>query len=678
MNEAATARAERVADDLKNDTPATPDALRTLNDAGGHLVLCAPDKHPIAKRWQSDAPDLDAVLSHAVKGGLVGIIPASVDATVIDVDEGGDQAAAELVAALGEPVLQNATQRAGGAHFWYRSPGGEGGNMKWKYGDVRSARGFAVLWDANALAAAVVTDRFTDAEPADLDALPAREAKGGSDVERMAQAAPGERNDLLNRLAFSWAKRGENLAPLRVAAIDAGLSVDEVSATIRSAEAGANGKAKGKAKGKDTGHGAYAAARAMTEKLAPRAAFVANRGWYIRKTERSLWSTDSDHVMLQNVQNHPARGDCAKGLRSYAISAELEGMLSIPAADLDADDWEAGLPEEAGILDLRTGDVRPATERDRVTMALGAVPEAGEPELFLRVLGDTVSACEDPDGTARYIRWWFRRALTGDCRAEALLFLWGVAGTGKSILAETLLHIAGSYGANVSAANLTGDQMAHREWLARLAGKRIVWLNEPPRAAWRADILLQMVSGEPLVANFMRKDSFEFRSKVALVCTGTDAPTAARNSGYWRRLRQVGARHFPDTPDDTLKGRLRAEAGKILGWLMALPDGPAAPEAPVPAEMLRAAQEAKDAMDPAGQWIDAHLVTDPQGLTIQAGVYSRYLQSVPDDEALNRTRFYGLLMQRFGPLKSARVDGKVTSVRRCSPLVKTEPAGCNL
>ena len=302
-----------------DDTPATRHPRPTRTRCGSSttravIVLCAPNKHPIAERWQSDQPDLDAVLSHAVKGGLVGIIPASVDATVIDVDEGGDQAATELVAALGEPVLQNATQRAGGAHFWYRSPGGEGGNMKWKYGDVRSARGFAVLWDANALAAAVVTDRFTDAEPVDLDALPAREAKGGSDVERMAQAAPGERNDLLNRLAFSWAKRGETMAPLRAAAIAAGLSRSEVSATIRSAAtAGANGKAKGKAKGLDPeqrrptkdARGAPEVSMLMTHTLQPATMWVPERGWFVRESELSLWRHADSTVVAARCRAHP-------------------------------------------------------------------------------------------------------------------------------------------------------------------------------------------------------------------------------------------------------------------------------------------------------------------------------------------------------------------------------------
>ena len=215
--------------------PPAADALRAIASAGAHFVLCTANKRPVSKQWEQSPPNLDEVIAWAGRGGLVGMIPGSIGAVVVDVDN------AEAPAPpLGVAVLQNATRRAGGRHFWYRAAEGEVRNKEWLHGDVRGSNGFVVLWDVGAVAAAVIGSDFTMADPVDLELLPERPRGAGSDVEQMRAAANGARNSTLNRLAFARAQRGENMASLRTAAIDAGLSVTEVSATISSAEAGAN------------------------------------------------------------------------------------------------------------------------------------------------------------------------------------------------------------------------------------------------------------------------------------------------------------------------------------------------------------------------------------------------------------------------------------------------------
>ena len=87
--------------------------------------------------------------------------------------------------------------------------------------------------------AAVTGGDFDFADPVDVETLPWPRKGKGSDVDRMRAAKPGERNDLLNRLAFARAQGGENMGPLRTAALASGLTVAEVSATVASAEQGA-------------------------------------------------------------------------------------------------------------------------------------------------------------------------------------------------------------------------------------------------------------------------------------------------------------------------------------------------------------------------------------------------------------------------------------------------------
>ena len=49
-----------------------------------------------------------------------------------------------------------------------------------------------------------------------------------------------------------------------------------------------------------------------------------------------------------------------------------------------------------------------------------------------------------------FLQEWAGSALTGDCSDEAMLFLYGRHGSGKSTFAETLLEVFAGYGAMIT------------------------------------------------------------------------------------------------------------------------------------------------------------------------------------------------------------------------------------
>ena len=88
---------------LPGAEPPDADALRALHAAGAHFVLCrAHDegtkkaKSALQRGWQTAAPLLDAVIEHRGRGGLVGMMPGSIGAVVVDLAE------RERLAALSE------------------------------------------------------------------------------------------------------------------------------------------------------------------------------------------------------------------------------------------------------------------------------------------------------------------------------------------------------------------------------------------------------------------------------------------------------------------------------------------------------------------------------------------------------------------------------------------------
>ena len=214
---------------------------KVLADRGAQFVLCRPDKRAVATGWQKTSPDLEAVIKHAQSPGHVGVIPASLGCTVIDVDEGGLPAFQAVAELLGDPVTSTETRREGGFHMWYRDAS-EAGNRKWNLpaggGDVRGARGYAIVWDAAKVAAGLVAN-YDSAQPVNLSLLPKPKRGGATGPEAVKEALPGDRNNALNRAAFREASRGTLDEPaFREAALRAGLEPAEIDATLASAKAG--------------------------------------------------------------------------------------------------------------------------------------------------------------------------------------------------------------------------------------------------------------------------------------------------------------------------------------------------------------------------------------------------------------------------------------------------------
>ena len=119
-------------------------ALATLHDHGAHFVLCD-GKVPIWKRWQSHRPTLAVVEHHAEGGRSIGLVPASIGTSALDVDRGDPGPLFEL-----HPARAVVPSRKAGRKHGYYDDDDDRGNGKWAAlgasGEVRSARGFLVLY----------------------------------------------------------------------------------------------------------------------------------------------------------------------------------------------------------------------------------------------------------------------------------------------------------------------------------------------------------------------------------------------------------------------------------------------------------------------------------------------------------------------------------------------------
>ena len=647
---------------MRNLTP-EPSPWEVLAERGAHFVLCRPDKRALSNGWQKTKPSLEAVIAHARSAGHVGVIPWSLGCVVIDVDTGGTEAVEAVKKVLGAPVTWTRTKRDGGFHLWYRDASGSG-NRKWKLpagrGDVRGSRGYAVLWNPEQVAAGLVA-HFDSAPPVDLSVLPKPKRGAATGPEAVRQALPGDRNNTLNLQVFKDVASGAKLdvPAYRDAGIGTGLEPCEVDKTIASAKAAARAP-------KATGTGDLDAKRLAMWYAAQwggDAAHSRGLGWFVRENGESIWTEDPGGVRIRcrlrcglTGPESPAK----RGTRTRDVELELRDELDVPADRWDWDGSVLGLPD-GRVWDVARGVPREARPNEFVSKRLGALPDPGEPEVWLQHLSEVFAAHPQTEDVIAWLRWWFRYSLGTSCEDESIVFLDGPPRSGKSTLAESWLAAAGAYGAVRGGDRLAGDGMQHKQWLAGLARARVVLVGELPKGGrWDVGNLNSLASGEILEANKMRQDSSEFRSVSKLLITGNHRPSAAAGSGFWRRLRLLECRSPPDNPDRTRKAKIRDELGRILNCALTGPE-----HVDVPSTIVHAVAEYRAESDRLAGWFEACVKVDAVAYETAKAIWENYLRfcsGVPVDP-MTEAAFGRELTERFGTSMRIQVSGKQTRVR---------------
>ena len=153
-------------------TPAQRDALRTLCGLPGRIVFPVDHKKRPWKdarpnnpkwSWPNEGFEEDELATFASHGIKLATCPASLGLWVVDVDEGGRDGLDAVTDALGAPIATVETRR--GFHAYYPLPDeGTVRNQKWRRGtgagELRGHKGYAVLWDIEATAAAAAVADF--------------------------------------------------------------------------------------------------------------------------------------------------------------------------------------------------------------------------------------------------------------------------------------------------------------------------------------------------------------------------------------------------------------------------------------------------------------------------------------------------------------------------------------
>lgn len=207
-------------------------------------------------------------------------------------------------------------------------------------------------------------------------------------------------------------------------------------------------------------------------------------------------------------------------------------LFAVSANALDADVWALNTP--GGLVDLRSGTVRPTVPQDLVTQITKyAVREDATDAVWDRVLAERVP---DPDDQA-WLQRWMGYCLTGLTTEKAILAMHGPANTGKSTVTEPFGRALGTYAVSWDADTIVANSNVNRqEALYRARGARLVTVNEM-KAGTRLDegVIKGATGGDTIVGRALYQGSIEYRPQFKL----------------W-----VHTNHVPNARDDALLARM--------------------------------------------------------------------------------------------------------------------------
>lgn len=252
------------------------------------------------------------------------------------------------------------------------------------------------------------------------------------------------------------------------------------------------------------------------------------------------------------------------------LLTEAKPHLAVAVDDLDADPF--GLNTPAGIVDLRTGELRAPDPAARCTKVTAVAPGSDGAELWRGFL-DTIT-CGDAE-LANYLQTVAGMAVLGKVFTETLLIATGDGGNGKSTFFNTLARVLGDYSTSINPSLLlTGNRGNVGAEVAVLRGIRLALAAETEEGQrLESSTVKRLCSTDRIAANPKYMQPFTFTpSHTLLLFTNFLPRVGSSDRGTWSRLTVLPFNaHLRDTAGEKkdYADMLYTQAGgAVLSWMV--------------------------------------------------------------------------------------------------------------
>lgn len=370
------------------------------------------------------------------------------------------------------------------------------------------------------------------------------------------------------------------------------------------------------------------------------------------------------------------------------ILRDARSICPVKSDEFDRDIWSLNVRN--GLIDLRTGELRPHRPEDMVSRI---APVEFQPEVrcdrwewFIREISN------GDDDLAAFLQRMAGYSLTGSTTEESAFILFGESSrNGKTTFAVTLQSLLSEYAATADPVTLAAKKFQSAsgpsEDVARLEGRRLVVLPEPDEEMqFSPSRLKSLTGGDVVVARRPYEPSIEYRPQFKLLFAANSLPRCAdpavfRSNRLW--VIPFTRSFAPSEQDRTLKSFFAQPQNLtgILSWAVEgvqryLEEGLNPPAAVLEATSNYAERESSRPLPeglPVGcygadnvfSFIENVFEPDPTAELRSSDAYDDYRRWCADNDLppSSQTKF-GLELKRFVPVarKRPRTGGEKASI----------------
>jgi putative DNA primase/helicase len=297
-----------------------------------------------------------------------------------------------------------------------------------------------------------------------------------------------------------------------------------------------------------------------------------------------------------------------KGIKDILTLASTDPMMVVGVEDFDTNIYELNTP--AGVVDLYTGKLSPATPESLVRRSTTVAPDANCPTpLYDRLLAEAFAG--EPE-VSDFLETMIGMSMIKAQDEQVFIYMYGAAGSGKGTLMGLATSILGmgenGYVATVdSSMFVQARSQPHPTEMMQFLGARMAISSEITQGQ-RMDTgkLKRTTGGDRITGRYMNKDFVTFDATHTLWLMANDRLQVPHDDrGVWRRLRVIDFKHSAKKAIVGLEAQIfEQEAPGILArWIekaqQYLNEGYYTPEAVITAGETYVAEQ-----DTVTEWIE--------------------------------------------------------------------------
>jgi putative DNA primase/helicase len=418
--------------------------------------------------------------------------------------------------------------------------------------------------------------------------------------------------------------------------------------------------------------------------------YVPEKGWWIIY-ENGCWRWDNDGRMeryarlatklmieeakllddeqRQRLLKHAIATESHFRFNAMIAMAKTEQAAILHQSELDKDPDLLSIT--TGVLDLKTGKLRPGNREDYITKISNVVLANSHETcpVWLSFLYKITAGDQDLIG---YLQRALGYSLTGHTREQCLFFLHGNGSNGKSTFLGVLQSLLGDYCKNVDPDTLMTKYNSGGATpdLARLVGARTAITIETEEGKRLAENRIKQMTGcDTMVVRHLYQEPFELIPQFKIWIAGNHKPVIkGTDHAIWRRIHLLpfNVTIPKNEQDHRLEEKLKAELPGILLWAVEGTKQWRKNGLNPPKKVLAAVADYKNEMDTIGHWLTDCCEFGSEYKTQSSILYQSYSSWCRNNghHFLSQTRFGTSLKERgFEKTKSGNISWSGICIR---------------